>query len=77
MRWEQPRSSAGPGVSQAGVPQLPMRLMISLIPLTHTSDDSDDGLVEFSHSGGGALQENRAEKASQLRQPAGRYAQPR
>jgi IS5 family transposase len=36
----------GAGVSKAGRPRLPMRLMISLLYLKHAFDESDEGVVE-------------------------------
>ena len=36
----------GTGVSRAGRPRLPMRLMISLLYLKHAFDESDEGVVE-------------------------------
>jgi IS5 family transposase len=37
---------AGAGVSKAGRPRLPMRLMISLLYLKHAFDESDEGVVD-------------------------------
>jgi IS5 family transposase len=36
----------GAGVSKAGRPRLPMRLMISLLYLKHAFDESDEGVGE-------------------------------
>ena len=36
----------GAGVSKAGQPLLPMRLMISLLYLKHAFDESDEGVVD-------------------------------
>ncbi len=37
---------SGAGLSKAGRPRLPMRLMVSLLYLKHAFNESDEGVVE-------------------------------
>ena len=41
-----PLQVAGAGVSNAGRPRLPIRLMVSLLHLKHAVNESDESLVE-------------------------------
>ena len=36
----------GGGISKAGRPRLPLRLMVSLLYLKHAFDESDEGICE-------------------------------